>query len=53
MRYVITLATAMLTAVLACEIMRVLPGVSDSTAAIVGATAAVAGWQTVMYHGKA
>ena len=48
MHYVIVSATAMLTAVIACGIMLMIPGIGDSTAAMVGAAAAVAGWKTVM-----
>jgi hypothetical protein len=31
----------------------ILPGISKSTVAAVGAVAAVAGWYTLMHHGKA
>ena len=44
---------AMLAGFLGCGIMLILPGMSDSTAAMVGAAAAVAGWSAVMYRGKA
>ncbi len=44
---------ALLAALVGCGIMLMLPGISDSTAAAVGAAAAMAGWKTVMYHGKA
>lgn len=51
MRYVKTFGAAVLAALIGCGIMLLLPGVSDSTAAMVGA--AVAGWSAVMGHGKA
>jgi len=44
---------ALLAALVAYKLMLLLPGIGESTAAVVGATAAVAGWNTVMYHGKA
>jgi len=44
---------AVLAAVVGCGIMLMLPGISESTAAMVGAAAAVAGWSAVMVHGKA
>jgi hypothetical protein len=32
---------------------KLFPGVGESTAAMVGAVAAVVGWSAVMHHGKA
>jgi hypothetical protein len=48
------IGAALLAAVVSCGIMLMLPGISDSTAAMVGTAAAVAGWKTVMNRqGKA
>lgn len=52
MRYMKAFGVAVLSGLIGCGIMLMLPGISDSTAAMVGATAAVAGWYTVMHHGK-
>jgi hypothetical protein len=54
MRYVKAFGAAVLSGLIGCGIMLMLLGISDSTAAAVGAAAAVAGWYTVMsQHGKA
>lgn len=45
--------TAVLVALIGSEFFLNLPGVSESTAAMVGAVAAVAGRSAVMVHGKA
>jgi hypothetical protein len=52
MRYVQALGVAVLTALVGYGIMRILPGISESTAAIAGAVAAVAGWMTVVQRRK-
>jgi transposase len=46
------IGAAVLAGLVGCGIMLMLPGVGESTAAAVGAAAAVAGWQTVMHNGK-
>ena len=48
MYYVKAFGAAVLAAEISGGIMRVVPGVSESTAAMEGAAAAVAGWQSVM-----
>ena len=52
-RHVKAVGAAVLAGLVGCGIMLLLPGVSDSTAAIVGAAAAMAGWSAVVVHGKA
>jgi hypothetical protein len=48
------IGAAVLAGFLGCGIMLLLPSIGESTAAMVGAAAAVAGWKTVMsQHGKA
>lgn len=49
----IALGAALLAALIGSGIMLMIPGLSDSTVAAVGAAAAVAGWSAVMYRGKA
>ena len=42
-----------LAGLIGARIMLIIPSVNESTAAAVGAAAAVAGWSAVMSHGKA
>jgi hypothetical protein len=53
MRTVKAFGAGMGTALVCCRIMLMLSGVSDYTAAMEGAAAAVAGWSAVIVHGKA
>jgi hypothetical protein len=53
MRYVKAFGAAVLAVLISGGIMFNLPGASESTAAVVGAVAAVVGWSVVMNHGKA
>jgi hypothetical protein len=52
-RHVKAFGAAVLAALICAGIVLMLPGVSESTAAIVGAAAAMAGWSAVMIHSKA
>ena len=53
MRYVKAFGAALLAALIGCGIVLLLPGVGESTAAIVGAVAAVAAFSAVIHYGKA
>jgi Tfp pilus assembly protein PilF len=53
MRYVKAFGAAVLAGLIGAGITLLLPGVSESTAAIVGAVAAVAAFSAVIYYGKA
>lgn len=53
MRYVKAFGPVLLAALISDGIMLNLPGISESTAAMVGVLVAVASWSAVMVHGKA
>jgi hypothetical protein len=53
MRCVNAFGAAVLAALIGCGMMLIVPGVSESTVAMVEAVAGVAGWSAVMHHGKA
>jgi tetratricopeptide (TPR) repeat protein len=52
-RYVKAFGAALLAALIGCGVMLSLPGVSESTAALVGAVAAVAAFGAAIHYGKA
>ena len=53
MHHVRAFGAALLAGLVGCGLMLNFPGISDSTAATVGAVAAVAVWSAIMYHSKA